>query len=213
METKFTVTRRYRLYSYIKKFVTKRIYKSVIRKSNCSYLKIVGFSSFQFPYNFSLFFHLLQQLFIDFVSHNAWFGLSPFNSNSKRFMQHGITAPSSRLHPTIVLRFTTVCSFDRLYNSIRFACLTHVFVKGWTDFLHHIHIQFVFRIDTKWWTILIHSSLMLERLSDILITDIFLFCDLSELRNVSTKLICFNILMNLETDKFLRLYNIFLIIL
>lgn len=106
METKFTVTRRYRLYSYIKKFVTKRIYKSVIRKSNCSYLKIVGFSSFQFPYNFSLFFHLLQQLFIDFVSHNAWFGLSPFNSNSKRFMQHGITAPSSRLHPTIVLRFT-----------------------------------------------------------------------------------------------------------
>lgn len=126
METKFTVTRRYRLFSYIKKFVTKKIYKSVIHKSNCSYLDIVGFSSFQFPYNFSLLFHLLQQLFIDFVSHNAWFGLSPFNSNSKRFMQYGITAPSSRLHPTIVLRFTTVCSFDRLYNSIRFACLTRV---------------------------------------------------------------------------------------
>lgn len=201
METKFTVTRRYHLFSYIKKFVTKRIYKSVIRKSNCSYLDIVGFSSFQFPYNFSLLFHLLQQLFIDFVSHNAWFGLSPSNSNSKRFTQHGITAPSSRLHPTIVLRFTTVCSFDRLYNSIRLACLTRVFVKGWTNFLHHIHIQSVFQIDTKWWTILIHLSLILERIDypTLLITDVFLFYDLSESKNVSTKLI-WNSFQNVMTN-------------
>lgn len=102
-------------FSRIKKLKKKK--RTIIvrnKKNNQSYLNIVGFGSFEFSYKLFLFLHLFQQLPFDFVSHNARFDLSLSNSKSKRFTQYGITEPSSRLHPTIVLEFTTVCSLNRL---------------------------------------------------------------------------------------------------
>lgn len=118
---------------------------SVTKKiNNQSYLNIVGFGSFEFSYKLFLFLHLFQQLPFDFVSHNARFDLSLSNSKSKRFTQYGITEPSSRLHPTIVLEFTTVCSLNRLKDPALFTILTRVRESYREIFFSYIHIHSTF---------------------------------------------------------------------